>query len=151
MLSINLTLPVMMVLFLVFAWLMNLVFFRPVTRILQERQDYIRKQAEQAQAAVQKVNDLQADYDTRLKAAHTQAQEAIAVAVREAEIKRQALLESVKNDVDKQVSEARSSIQAERAAAVASLQSEVGQFTELIKRKVTGGSPAYSSAGGTES
>ena len=151
MLSINLTLPVMMVLFLVFAWLMNLVFFRPVTRILQERQDYIRKQTDEAHAAVQKVNDLQADYDARLKAAHTQAQEAIATAVKEAETKRQALLESIKVEVDKQVEDARKSVQAERAAAVASLQAEVGQFTELIKRKVTGGSPAYSSAGGSES
>lgn len=151
MLTLNLTLPVMMVLFLVFAWAMNLVFFRPVTRILQERQDYIRKQTDEANAAVQKVTDLQADYDTRLKAAHTQAQEAIATAVKEAEAKRQAHLESVKADVDKQVADARKSVQAERAAAVASLQSEVGQFTELIKRKVTGGSPAYSSAGGSES
>ena len=150
MLTLNLTLPVMMVLFLVFAWLMNLVFFRPVVKKLQERQDFIRKQHEQAQAATQKVADLQADYEARLKTAHTQAQDAIQTAIKEAEGKRQALLAGIKTEVDAEVEAARKSIQTERANAVASLQGEVGQFAELIKRKVMGGSPAFSSAGGNE-
>lgn len=150
MLEINLTLPIMMVLFLIFAWLMNLVFFGPVSKVLEERREYVANQQAQAAAALAQVTGLQADYDTRLKAAHAQAQEAIQTAAREAEAKRQALLDAVKSDIEKEVADARASIQAERSAAVASLQAEVGQFTDLIKRKVMVGSPAYSSAGGNE-
>lgn len=150
MLEFNLTLPIMMGLFLIFAWLMNLVFFGPVAKVLEERREYVANQQAQAKAALQQVHDLQADYDSRLKVAHAQAQEAIQGAAREAEAKRLALLEAMKHDVDKEVADARASIQAERAAAVASLQAEVGQFTDMIKRKVMGGSPAYSSAGGNE-
>lgn len=151
MLELNLTLLVQMGLFLVFAWLLNLVFFRPVTRVMEERKAYVAEQQEKANQALKQVQDLQADYDTRLKAAHTQAQEAIQAAVKEAESRRQALLDSVKRDVEKEVVSARESIRNERASAVASLQGEVGPFTDLIKRKVLGGAPAYSSAGGNES
>lgn len=151
MLELNLTLLVQMGLFLVFAWLLNLVFFLPVTRVVEERKAYLAGQQEKADQALKQAQDLQADYEARLKAAHTQTQEAIQAAVKEAEAKRQALLESVKRDVEQEVVSARASIRTERAEALASLQGEVGQFTDLIKRKVLGGAPAYSSAGGHES
>lgn len=151
MLEFNLTLPIMMVLFLVFAVLMDLVFFRPVAGILEKRREYVKEQQEKAATATQQVQSLQADYEARLKAAHGQAQDAIQAAIKEAEAKRQATLDQVQSEVEKEVAEARNSIQSERTAAIASLQNEVGGFADLIKRKVLGGSPAYSSAGGSES
>ena len=149
-LQLDWTLPVMIVMFLVFAWLLNLVFFGPVTRVLAERQALVGQQQERANAALQQAQDLQADYERRLKAAHGQAQDAIQAAIKEAEAKRQSLLDGVKADMAKDLAGARDAIHQERNAAMATLQGEVGQFAELIKRKVVGGSPAYSSAGGND-
>lgn len=150
MLEFNLTLPIMMVLFLVFAVLMDMLFFRPVSNVLEKRREYVKEQQEKAAAATRQVQDLQADYEARLKAAHGQAQDAIQTAIKEAEAKRQALLDQVRGEVAAEVATARQSIQSERTGAIASLQSEVGSFADLIKRKVLGGSPAYSSAGGDQ-
>ena len=151
MLDINLTLLVQMGLFLIFAWTMNQVFFKPVTRVLEERQAHIARQQATATDALKKAQDLQADYDAKLKAAHAQAQDAIQAAIGEAETKRQALTDQVRLDIEKQVEDARRTIQDERNAATSSLQGEVGNFSEMIKRKVlSGSSPAYSGAGGHE-
>lgn len=150
MLDINLTLPIQIVLFLIFAWLMNQVFFRPVTRVLEERQDYLRQQQEQADAALGQAEALQADYETRLKAVHSQSQDTIQAAIKEAEARRQAELAGVQAQVAAEVESARAAIRAEREEAVRRLEGEVGSFAELIKRKVLGGAPAYSAARGTD-
>jgi F-type H+-transporting ATPase subunit b len=150
MLNINLTLVVQMVLFLIYAVLLNQVFFKPVTRVLTERKAHIDRQTAQATDALKQVQELQANYDAKLKAAHAQAQEAIQAAIGEADKKRQALIDSVKLDIHREVDTARQSIQSERSAALATLESDVGQFSEAIKRKVLSGSPAYSGAGGNE-
>jgi F-type H+-transporting ATPase subunit b len=151
MLQIDLTLPIMMILFIVFAWLMKLVFFGPVTRVLAERQAYLEGAQAQANTSLAKLAELQEAYDNRLKAAHAAAQSAIHSAILEAETKRQGLIKQVSNDVADQVAEARSSIQEERSRAIAALGSEVGQFSDLITRKVLGAELAGSAAGGSHS
>jgi F-type H+-transporting ATPase subunit b len=147
MLEIDWTLPIVTAMFLVFAVLMNQVFFKPVTRVLAARQDHIKQMHEAAQAALAEAKGLQADYATRLSVAQGQAQEAIQAALKESEGRRQALLESVKDEVAKDVDSARASIQAERDAAIAALNNEVGAFSDTIKRKVLGGAPALSTGG----
>jgi F-type H+-transporting ATPase subunit b len=150
MLNLNLTLFVQMGLFLLFAVVLNQVFFKPVTRVLEERKEHIDRQQAAATDALKQVQELQANYDAKLKGAHAQAQEAIQTAIGEADRKRQALIDAVKLDIQGEVETARASIQAERAQALNSLQGEVGTFSEAIKRKVLGGSPATSGAGGNQ-
>lgn len=150
MLNLNLTLFVQMGLFLLFAVVLNQVFFKPVTRVLEERKEHIDRQQAAATDALKQVHELQANYDAKLKGAHAQAQEAIQTAIGEADRKRQAQIDAVKLDVLGEVESARASIQAERAAALASLSAEVGSFSEAIKRKVLSGSPATSGAGGNQ-
>ena len=150
MLNLNLTLFVQMGLFLLFAVLLNQVFFKPVTRVLEERKEHVDRQAAAATDALKQVQELQADYDAKLKGAHSQAQEAIQAAIGEAERKRQSLIDAVKLDIANEVESARASIQSERAQALNTLQGEVGTFSEAVKRKVLSGSPAHSGAGGNQ-
>lgn len=150
MLEINLTLPIMMVMFLLFAIAMNAVFFGPVTRALEARKAYVAEQTDRASQALAESKTMQADYETRLKAAQVQAHEAIAAAMKEAEGKRQALLEQVKADVAKEVEAARASVREERDRAVAGLAGEVSAFSDLIQRKALTNAPAptYAQQGG---
>jgi F-type H+-transporting ATPase subunit b len=150
MLNINLTLLVQLGLFLIYAVLLNQVFFKPVTRVLTERKEHIDRQTAMATDALKQVQELQANYDAKLKGAHASAQEAIQAAIGEADTKRHALIDAVKLDISKEVDSARQSIQAERATALATLAGDVGQFSEAIKRKVLSGSPAYSGTGGSD-
>ena len=150
-LSIDWTLPIVMVMFLVYAVLMNQLFFGPVTRALAARKAHVKEQQAQAAAALAQAHTLQADYASKLKDAQGQAAKAIQAALKASEGRRQALLEQVKGEVAAEVATARTSIQAERDAALASLSGEVSAFSESIKRKVVGGTPALSSTGGHES
>lgn len=138
MLELNLTLWIQMALFMVFAALMNAVFFRPVTKVLEERRAYVASKHAQAKQDLSQIQTLQEDYETRLKASRLEAQEAIQAAVGEAERARQALLASVKTEVDQQISAARESIRAEREAALAELSGDVSQLAGLIARKAAG-------------
>lgn len=150
MLSIDLTLPIVTVMFLVFAVLMNQVFFKPVTATLAARKDHIKALHDAATAALEEAKGLQADYASRLAVSQGQAHDAIQAALLESEQRRQALLESVKAEVAKDIASARASIRQERDQAVAALSGEVGAFSETIKRKVLVGAPALSSTGGHE-
>lgn len=145
MLELNLTLVVQMVIFMVFAALMNAVFFRPVTKVLEERRAYVASKHAQAKQDLSAIQALQDDYETRLKASRLEAQEAIQAAVGEAEKQRQALLASVKTEVDRQISAARETIRAEREAALAELSGDVSQLATLIARKA-GGEPVGATA-----
>jgi len=151
MLDLNLTLLIQMALFLVFAGIMNAIFFKPVTKVLEERRAYVQGKHAQAKEDLDQIQALQQDYETRMKAARVEAQEAISAAVAEAESKRQALLTSVKTEVGAQIESARQSIRAERDAALNELSGDVSSLATLIARKA-GAEPATVSAtrGGTE-
>lgn len=151
MLDLNLTLWIQMALFLVFAGIMNALFFRPVTKVLEERRAYVATKHAEAKQDLSQIQALQQDYDTRMKAARVEAQEAIASAVAEAESKRQVLLTSVKAEVGEQIESARKTIRAERDAALNELAGDVSALANLIARKA-GAEPAAVTAtrGGNE-
>lgn len=151
MLDLNLTLLIQMALFLVFAGIMNVIFFKPVTKVLEERRAFVAGKHAQAKQDLDQIQALQQDYETRMKAARVEAQEAIAAAVAEAESKRQALLTSVKAEVGAQIESARQSIRSERDAALNELSGDVSALANLIARKA-GAEPAAVSAsrGGNE-
>lgn len=138
MLDLNLTLVIQMVLFLLFAGLMNAVFFRPVTKALEERRAFIANKHGQATRDLQQIQTLQQDYEARLKGARLEAQAAIQAAVGDAEGKRNALLASVKGELDQQIARAREEIRAERDSALAELSGDVHQLAALIARRVAG-------------
>ncbi|MEB3223921.1 MAG: hypothetical protein VKS61_17740 [Candidatus Sericytochromatia bacterium] len=143
MLEINLTLPIMTAMFLVFAIGMNLAFFGPVTRALEARKAHIASQQAATSASLEAARALQADYEARLKSAQAEAQAAIQAALKAADVNRQELLGQVKAEVADELSAARATIRDERDRALATLAGEAGGFSDLIQRKVLGeASPA---------
>lgn len=147
MLDINLTLPVMMVMFLLFALAMNGIFFAPVTGALEARKAHIAGARAQAEESIRQADALQADYQARLKVAQGQSHEAIHQAMSDAEGKRLALVEGVRLEVQSEIAAARDAIRVEKDLAIASLTHEVGAFSELIKRKALAPSAALSPTG----
>jgi F-type H+-transporting ATPase subunit b len=135
MLEINLTLPLMMAMFLVFAIAMNAVFFAPVTRALEARKAHIEQQHQASLAASEAALALQADYEKKLKGAQAEAQEAIQAALLSAEEKRAALLSEVQAQLGSELQAARQEIRAEKERALATLGFEVQGFGDLIQRK----------------
>lgn len=150
MLSLNPTLWIQMALFLVFAGLMHVVFFKPVTRVLAERKAYVARHHAEAHEDLRRIQVLQEDYEARLKAARVEAQEAIQAAVAAAEAKRAVMMTEAKAEVATQVAGARAAIREEKDAALAALSEDVQALASLVARKVNATPVASGARGGSE-
>ena len=148
MLNVDWTLPVMMILFMAFSWLMNRIFFVPVARVMKERDAHVAALKGHADAAIAETLSLQSDFDARLREAHHRAQEAIHAAVRAAESRRRAAIEQSRLEVADQIHQSRAAIAKERDDALARIEGEIGGVSEVIQRKVLGAQVAVSATGG---
>jgi F-type H+-transporting ATPase subunit b len=138
MLELNLTLLVQIGLFLVFAGLMNAVFFKPVARVLEERKAYIDGKHARARQDLASIEALRTDYETKIQEARRESQDRIAQALKESETERLALVSSVRQDVERQVGEARESIRQERDQALAELESTISDLSNLMAGRIAG-------------
>jgi F-type H+-transporting ATPase subunit b len=102
------TLPLMALQFLVLTVLLNAVFYKPLTKVLDDRDEYIRTTQVSAQERLAKAQKLAQEYDQKLGETRKQSQAVIATAqadakkiasakVAEAREKRQAKRLSSKN------------------------------------------------------
>lgn len=135
-LSFNLTLLIQAISFLVFAFLMDHLFFRPVSRAINRRQEYIADCQVKASQHLAEGEKLQQQREAQLKEATTQAQTAIAAAVAEADEARREAISRVSGEARVLVEKAREEIAQERVRALETLQGEMDDLKGLIKDQV---------------
>ncbi|MBI6545908.1 MAG: hypothetical protein HY692_03880, partial [Cyanobacteria bacterium NC_groundwater_1444_Ag_S-0.65um_54_12] len=92
MLSFNLTIVLQMVGFLVFAYLLNLLFFKPIIAHIAARNRYLVEQQATAIQLLKEAQELQSAHEERLQVAQREAQLSLDAAVREAQEQRTKLL-----------------------------------------------------------
>ncbi|GAA6622305.1 F0F1 ATP synthase subunit B' [Scytonema sp. NUACC26] len=116
------TLPVMALQFLLLAALLNVIFYKPLTKALDDRENYIRTNNLEAKERLAKAERLTKDYEQQLADARRQAQSVVAQAqaeaqkitaekVAEAQKEAQAQREQVAQDIDQQKQEAMRSLE----------------------------------------
>ena len=79
------TLPVMAVQFLLLAVVLNAVFYKPLTKVIEERSEYIRKNEVGAKERLAKAEELAQQYEKELATSIRQSQEIVASAQAEAQ------------------------------------------------------------------
>jgi F-type H+-transporting ATPase subunit b len=79
------TLPMMAVQFLVLTAVLNVVFFKPLTKVLNDRQAYISGNNTEARERLDKVKRLSQEYDDKLASSRRQSQATIAAAQADAQ------------------------------------------------------------------
>lgn len=147
MLNVNLTIVIQMVSFLVFAFLMNRILFRPIVKAIEARQAYLLQQQQQAADSLKETESLQRDYEARLKKAREEAQQIVAKATAEAEAQRRDVLAQASAQAGELISAARTEIAAERDKALGSLRDEVASIAGMITTKVMEAKPAVTQRG----
>jgi F-type H+-transporting ATPase subunit b len=135
-LSFNLTLVVQAISFLVFAFLMDRLFFRPVADAIARRQTYIAECQVQATEHLSEGERLQEQRTVQLKEATAQAQAAIAAAVAEADNARRQAINQVSGEARTLIEKAREEIAQERTRALEALQGDMDDLKGLIKDQV---------------
>jgi len=134
----DLSLILVIVLFLIFVVVVNKILFKPITTVLDERYNLTVGASDEARAVTRSYQRRLADYEARIR-------EARAESYREAELQRAAalerrrqLIEQVKQQTAQQIEEAKSNIRNQVKDARAALETESRQIAQGIARTLLG-------------
>jgi F-type H+-transporting ATPase subunit b len=134
--DINATLPLMAIQFLILAAVLNVVFYKPLGKAIDERDGYISSNLAEAKAKLVSANKLAEQYEQELAESRKQAQAIIAEAQSEAQEIASQELAAAQSDVQAQKEQAQSEIEAEKEAAFKTLEGQVQELTRQMLDKL---------------
>lgn len=138
MIHIDLTLPVEVILFLLFLWILNRIFYQPLSALLRQRAERIEAGLRAAEESQRRAEETRQEVQRRLDQARAEAQGLIAAAHKEMEARRREMVEAAKTEANALLDQARAEIQSERDAAVGQLRQETAALAILVASKAVG-------------
>lgn len=134
------TLLVQILQFLLLLLALNLFFFQPIQRVVEERSDYIRSNASSAQKRFEEAQHLATQYERDLQATRLEAQQVVATAESEAQKIRAQRLAEAQREATARTDRARAELETQKQAALKSLEGEVENLSRTISAKLLGNS-----------
>jgi len=132
----NATLPLMMLQFLVLMFILNILFYKPVTFILDERADYIRNSLTTASAYLVKANELTEKYEKALADSRKEAQDTIRNSQKEAQNIVANNIKEAQHEAEKLVKEASEQLNIQKEQVLKTLEAQVEILSDKIKLKM---------------
>nr|YP_009296402.1 ATP synthase CFO B' chain subunit II [Thorea hispida]AOM65337.1 ATP synthase CFO B' chain subunit II [Thorea hispida]ARX95897.1 ATP synthase CFO B' chain subunit II [Thorea hispida]UNJ79182.1 ATP synthase CFO B' chain subunit II [Thorea hispida] len=132
----NATLPLMAVQFLFLMIILNIIFYKPVTIVLDNRDEYIRNSLTSASASLSKADQLTSEYEQQLMKARREAQELIRSSQK---IAQQNVFEKIKEAQTKAeffINEASQQLTTEKQKVLKTLEAEINTISNKIKNKL---------------
>lgn len=132
------TLPFMALQFILLAFLLNAIFYKPLNKVLDERADYIRNNQQDAKERLAKAQELTKQYEKQISDARRQSQDVIASA--QADAKRIAVeqIADAQREAQRQKEAAAQEIEQQRQVAFSSLEQQVDGLSRQILEKLLG-------------
>ena len=124
--------------FLILVAILRAVAYKPIVRIMQEREDKIAESLKKADSDVAEAEKLKADYQRQLAGAREKAQEIVDKAEKVAAQNRDASLESTRQEVERLRNAAKAEIERDRERAQDQMKKEVVALSLLAAGKVVG-------------
>lgn len=136
MFEFNATLIVAMISFVVFMFIMNAIFYRPILNIIRKREEFVAKNYATAKEMANKADELNNEYETKLNEAKAISRNNIA---KEMESAQKVYSEKAKNAKDKakiQIQNNKEIIEAEKIRLYEKLDSETIEniSSEILKK-----------------
>ena len=133
--DLDATLPLMAVQVVLLTFLLNVLFFRPVGKVVEEREGYISTSRADAKQQLAQVERLEADLAEKLKDARQAAQAAVVDAEQEVDrLYREAILQA-ELEANRTKEQSRRDIEAERENARVQLDAQIEQLSgQIINR-----------------
>lgn len=132
----NATLPLMALQFIVLTFLLNFIFYKPVSNVLDERDEYIRNSLTTASASLIKANELARKYEQELAQSRKQAQDLIKTSQKEAQEVVSVKIKEAQQEAKTLVSEASYQLNIQKERALRTLESQVDTLSDQIKFKL---------------
>jgi len=134
----NATLPLMALQFILLTVALTFIFYKPVAKVLEDRETFISTNLAQASEKLVKADELFTQYEEQLKEARSDAQSVIAESEKEAkEIVAQEISQARK-DATNLIEQTNKEIEAQKTLALQQLETQVDALSDLIKEKLLG-------------
>jgi F-type H+-transporting ATPase subunit b len=123
--------------FLILLYVLMNFAFKPMVKTLNARQDKIRGDLDEAEAARNRMISLQRDYEQKLAAIEDEARDKIQSAVREAQLAREQMLAKAHEDAAAIMTRGQAEIEAERAKSLAEARNQIVDLATMMARQST--------------
>nr|YP_010199388.1 ATP synthase CF0 subunit II [Gracilariopsis tenuifrons]AXF36105.1 ATP synthase CF0 subunit II [Gracilariopsis tenuifrons]UAD89246.1 ATP synthase CF0 subunit II [Gracilariopsis tenuifrons] len=132
----NATLPLMALQFFALTIVLNIIFYKPIGNVLDERDEYIRNSLTTASASLLKANELTKQYEYQLAESRKKAQNIIKDAQQEAQSIVSVKIKEAQLDAEKLVAEAYNQLNIQKENALKTLETQVDVLSDKIKLKL---------------
>jgi len=126
------TLPLMAIQVVILTFILNSLFFKPVGKVVEEREQYVTTSRKQAREKIAEVERLEKNLKNQLKEARLAAQKVIQEAEDDSEALYKEALLLATSEANASRENARNEIEAQRDAALNQLKADSKQLGELI-------------------
>jgi len=134
----NATLPLMAIQFILLTVILTFVFYKPVAKVLEERETGISKNLADASGKLLKADELYKQYDEQLKMARSSAQSVISKSEQEAKEIVASEINQARQDATNLIQQTNKELEAQKSLALQKLETQVDELSQLIKEKLLG-------------
>jgi len=124
--------------FVLLTVVLTFLFYKPVSKVIDEREAYISGNLSQASEKLVKADELYKQYDEQLKAARVNAQTIIAKSEKDAKDAVALEIGEARTDAAKLIAQTNKELEAQKSLALEKLETQVDELSQLIKEKLLG-------------
>lgn len=132
----NATLPLMALQFLALTVILNLIYYQPVSNVLDDREEYIRNSLTSASASLVEADKLTKTYEFELSESRKNAQKIIKTAQEEAQFVVSEKIKEAQKDAEKLLLDAYEELNVQKEQALKSLEIQVDILSDQIQKKL---------------
>jgi len=134
----NATLPLMALQFILLTTVLTFLFYKPLAKVLEDREAYISGNLADASEKLIKADELYKQYDEQLKTARVNAQSVVANSEKEAKEIVASEISAARADAVKLIDQTNKELEAQKSIALQKLETQVDELSQLIKEKLLG-------------
>ncbi len=134
----NATLPLMAIQFVLLTVVLTFIYFKPISKVIDDRENYINDNLTTASEKLIKANDLYNEYGEQLKTARVNAQGIIAQSEKEAKDVVALEINEARQDAAKLIERTNKELETQKSLALKQLETQVDELSQLIKEKLLG-------------
>ena len=134
----NATLPLMAIQFILLTVVFTFIFYKPVAKVIDERETYINDNLTTASEKLIKADELYKSYDDQLKTARVDAQAIVAQYEKEAKDVVAQEIDEARKDAAKLIDKTNKELESQKSLALQQLETQVDELSQLIKEKLLG-------------
>ena len=134
--DINATLPLMAIQVVVLTYILNSLFFKPVGNVVEKRENYVSTNFKEAKIKLAEVEKLEADLQSQLLKARSQALKIVNEAEKDSDKLYQEAVDLANNEANASKEKARLEIENQTSSARKQLSEQADELSELIVNRL---------------